>query len=168
MIFFKIWYHAIAIIYFVVLKIIYRSRFKVGRKCTWRKGFSVMIEPEGEVVIGSNVFFNNYCSIICRRLVTIGDETVFGENVKIYDHNHHFNDLTKEIKDQGYSEGEVRIGRHCWIASNVVIMKGTYIGDNCVIGAGCVISGHVNDNTIVRNNYKYSEERIRLKNVDEA
>lgn len=32
----------------------------------------------------------------------------------------------------------------------MVILKGTKIGDNCVIGAGCVISGEVPAGTVVR------------------
>lgn len=53
------------------------------------------------------------------------------------------------FNSQPISIGEVYIGNNCWIGSNVVILKGTYIGDNCVIGAGAVISGIVNDGTLV-------------------
>lgn len=40
------------------------------------------------------------------------------------------------------------IGNHCWIGSNVTILKETHIGDNCVIGAGLVISGKIKDGTL--------------------
>ena len=33
------------------------------------------------------------------------------------------------------------IGRNVWIGNNVMILKGTEIGDNSVIGAGAVITG---------------------------
>ena len=33
------------------------------------------------------------------------------------------------------------IGKHCWIGSNVTIIKGASIGDNCVIGAGSLVTG---------------------------
>ena len=75
--------------------------------------------------------------------------SIFGENVKIYDRNHHFNQY-KAIKLQGFSNGSVIIGCRCWIGSNVTILKETEIGNNCVIGAGCVISGKIPDNSIVR------------------
>lgn len=47
-----------------------------------------MIDKKGEVRIGDDVFFNNYCSLNAIDSISIGDGTVFGENVKVYDHNH--------------------------------------------------------------------------------
>ena len=39
------------------------------------------------VKIGDNVFFNNGTSIAAKEKIEIGDNCIFGENVKIYDHN---------------------------------------------------------------------------------
>ncbi|WP_143450139.1 acyltransferase, partial [Lactobacillus crispatus] len=89
-------------------------------------------------------------SIAVKDKVTIGDNTLFGENVKIYDHNHRFNKINIPIEKQGYSVKAVTIGKHCWIGSNVVILKGVTIGDNCIIGAGCVVSENVPENTILK------------------
>lgn len=111
----------------------------------------MMIGKKGKVVIGDNVFFNNYCSINANESITIGDGTLFGENVRIYDHNHKYKDVTVPIKKQGFTSTPVVIGKHCWIASNVTILKGGHIGDNCVIGAGCVIYKDVPANTVVVN-----------------
>ena len=61
-----------------------------------------------------------------------------------------------------YGSFRIIIGNNCWIASNVVILKGTKIGNNCVIGAGCIVSGIIPDNSIVRlsnNNYIIEEMR---------
>ena len=55
------------------------------------------------------------------------------------------------IKHQGYAEAPITIGKHCWIASNVVILKGVTIGDNCVIGAGCVVYKDVPEGSIIVN-----------------
>ena len=46
-----------------------------------------------------------------------------------------------------------------WIASDVVLLKGTDIGDNCVIGAGCVIRGKVPAGSLVTR----SGELLELK-----
>lgn len=43
------------------------------------------------------------------RASLLGDGTIFGETMRIYDHNHRFADPTTPIKDQGYSEA-VSIG----------------------------------------------------------
>lgn len=85
------------------------------------------------------LLFNNFCSLNAIERITIGDVTIFGENVKVYDHNHCYKNPDVPIKDQGFSVAPVNIGKHCLIASNVVILKGVTIGDNCVIGAGCIV-----------------------------
>ncbi len=43
---------------------------------------------EAQLIIGDNVFMNNYCSINCLDEIEIGENTLFGEGVKLYDHNH--------------------------------------------------------------------------------
>lgn len=74
--------------------------------------------------------------------------------MKIYDHNHRFNQHI-EIKQQGFSNGSVIIGQHCWISSNMMILKNTVIGDNYVIGAGTVVSGTIPSNSIVKAGYSH-------------
>ena len=91
--------------------------------------------------------------------VTIGANTLFGENVRIYDHNHRFRQA-KNIADQGYTMGAVSIGKNCWICSNVIILKGTVIEDGCVIGANCVVSGHIPANTLVKMEPAYTMSPI--------
>jgi acetyltransferase-like isoleucine patch superfamily enzyme len=132
----------------------------------YRGSLSVMIDKDARVSIGNNCFFNNNCSINAMCEISIGDGAIFGEGVKIYDHNHRFNDFSKPLKEQGYSSAPVAIGKHCWIASNVVILKGAVIGDNCVISAGAIVRDHVPSNTILKIDHEYRFEAIvEKKNV---
>lgn len=121
---------------------------------SFRKNFTLIIEKNAKVTIGKKCFFNNFCTIAAQNSVTIGDGTLFGENVKIYDHNHCFKDISIPIKHQGYNSAPITIGKHCWIASNVVILKGVTVGDNCVIGAGCIIYKNIPSNSVVINEQK--------------
>ena len=161
MIIFKIWYHILAIVKKFLYKILYRKKIEIAMNVTWRRDFSVMIEKNGKLQIGKGCFFNNGCTIGVNKSVIIENGSIFGENVKIYDHNHRFADTTKSIKSQGYSNGTVHIGKHCWIGSNVCILKNADIGNNCVIGAGCVISEKIKDNTIVRANNQYILDTLK-------
>lgn len=162
MIVIKTWYHFSTIVKKLFLYLIYGSKLKIGKNTTWRRGFSVMKATDAKIEIGDNCFFNNDCSINSNHLIKIGRGVLFGENVKIYDHNHRFNEH-KPIKAQGFSNGTVTIGERCWIGSNVTILKGSEIGNNCVIGAGCVISGKVPDNSIVRLRQVVEIEEIRYR-----
>ena len=159
----KLKHHISAIVTQIVYKIIYGSRFKVGKGTTWRKNLSIMIDKGGKIYIGKDCFFNNYCSLNANEGITIGDNSIFGENVKIYDHNHRFSDRSKLVKEQGFSNEKVVIGSNCWIGSNVTILKGTQVGNGCVVGAGTVVSGTVPDNTIVRMERELVFEAIKSK-----
>lgn len=155
----KAWCYICAYVKFMFLKCIYGSKLNIGKHVTWRHGFVVLIAEGGLIEIGEDCFFNNYCSINSNQKVSIGAGSIFGENVKIYDHNHRFRDPDKKIKDQGFNNGEVLIGEHCWIGSNVTILKGANIGNNCVIGAGCIIADKIEDNTIVKMEVTYNIQK---------
>lgn len=146
----KLWCHIMALIKKLIYKILFGRKLSIGKGTTWRHGFHIAIEGNGRINIGRDCFFNNYCSLNALQYVSIGDGTIFGENSHVYDHNHRFRDEGETIKSQGYSVGETVIGKHCWIGSNVVILKGVHIGDNVTVGAGCVVSGDVEAGSIVR------------------
>ncbi|MDY4077780.1 MAG: acyltransferase [Clostridium sp.] len=152
MIILKAIFHLIAIIKKVFYKIIFRGKVKFGKGFTFRKGFSISIEGQGKIQVGKDVFFNNYCSLNSLDSITIGDDCIFGSNIQIYDHNHRFKDKEKGIMEQGYTKAPIKIGTNCWIGSNVTILKGVTIGDNVIIGAGCVIDKDIPNNVIVRQN----------------
>lgn len=118
----------------------------------FRKFSTICIRNNGVLIIGENTFFNNGISINCHNCIEIGANCLFGENVKIYDHNHKFRNKNQLISTQGYSLGKICIGNNCWIGSNVIILKNVTIGDNVVIGANCVISENVLSNSIVKSN----------------
>lgn len=161
MIILKCYYHIIAIIKKIFYKIIYGKHVKFGKKVTFRKGFSLVIENDATVEISDGCFFNNYCSINAKEKITIGQNCIFGENVKIYDHNHVFKNKNEIIKNQGFKTEKVEIEKNCWIASNVIILKGVKIGENSVVGAGCVVEKNVDSDKIV----KLTESNYKIENI---
>ena len=140
-----------------------KNRLFLGNNVYWRSSFSVIVENQGQLKIGNDCLFNFDCSITCLGKITIGNSSIFGEGVKIYEHNHKFNRKNRTISEQGMAIGEVNIGNNCWIGSNVIILKGADIGDNCVVGAGAIISGKIPDNTLVRTKNNYATETIQFK-----
>ena len=95
--------------------------------------------------------------------ITIGKNTLFGEGVKLYDHNHkyHFNELKElKISRDEYKIGDITIGANCWIGSNVTILNNVEIGDNVIIGANNLIYKSIPSNTIVKAKFEQSTETI--------
>ena len=161
MVLLKMLYHIQCLLKKCAYYLIFRRMIIFGNKTTFRKRFNLAIEKGGKVEIGERCFFNNDCSITCMNKIKIGSGTLFGEGVKIYDHNHRFRNPNELIKVQGFSVGEVSVGDHCWIGSNVVLLKGCKIGNNCVIGAGCIIAQEIPDNTLVKMSPQLTYEVIQ-------
>lgn len=136
------------------------NKVEFGYSVNFRNNFRVSLSDKARLKIGDGCFFNNDCSINVKKSVEIGKNCIFGENVKIYDHNHKFNRREKKIKDQGYSCAKIEIGDNCWIGSNAIILKGAKIGNNVVVSAGAIISSEIPSDVIVKNEKKYEIEKI--------
>ena len=122
-----------------------------------RRNVSFRVEG-GELTIGTS-FFNQGCSITCMDNIQIGDNCLFGPNVVVVDHDHEYR-YTDERRGNHYRKAPISIGNNVWIGANVTILRGTQIEDGAVIGAGCIIRGKVEKNTVVVN-----KQDIHIKNI---
>ena len=102
------------------------------------RGNAVFRVEGGELIIGDKCFFNQNVSITCKKKIVIGDRCQIANNVVIVDHDH-----AGSENWGSYVETPVTIGNDVWIGANVVIMRGTIIGDKAVIGAGSIVKGDV-------------------------
>lgn len=119
----------------------------------------IVVGNSGELLIGNNCYFNESSMISVQSSVKIGNGVLFGPNVKIFDNNHIF-DKQNGVK-YNYNAAPVVIGDNTWLATNVVVLKGTTIGKNCVIGANCVVQGHIPDCSIVTN-----QTQLKIKTME--
>ncbi len=126
------------------------SIFNIHSSVVLREFCSIYIASRAELIINRGVFFNNYCSINCFKKIEIGEESIFGEGVKMYDHNHQYSNVDLKVEINQFTTNPIRIGSNCWIGSNVTILKGVTIGDNVIIGANCLIYKSIPSNSIVK------------------
>lgn len=90
------------------------------------------------IEVGKNFFANYNCTILDVAKVKIGDNCMFAPNVAVYTASHPIHPATRSTL---YEYGiEVTIGDNVWVGGNAVICPGVHIGDNCVIGAGSVVT----------------------------
>lgn len=104
--------------------------------------------------IGRNFFGNFNLTVQDDAEVTIGDNCDFGPNVTIVTPVHPM--LPDERLAMQTAEGEkkhlcyakpVHIGSNCWLGASVTVCPGVTIGDNCVIGAGSVVTRDIPENS---------------------
>lgn len=141
------------------------ATLSIGDNCTIKSSFlsnlvglysrSIIVTrtPQAEIVIGDNVGVSG-ATIYARQSIKIGENTLIGGNVKIFDNDFHPLEVeARNIDDKDkISSKPVVIGKNCFIGCNSLILKGTVLGDGCVVGAGAVVSGKFEDNCVIAGN----------------
>jgi acetyltransferase-like isoleucine patch superfamily enzyme len=94
-----------------------------------------------EIVFDEGASAQQNLHLTCAEKVYIGKETALAANVTITDIDHGYEDVERPVERQPLKVRPVRIGQHCKIYNNAVILPGTTIGDHCVVGANSVVSG---------------------------
>lgn len=135
---------------FCALKVFNRGRMQIGKNTEFAHGCDFEVHGTGKLSIGAKTYFNRYCMISAHQKIQIGANCMFGPGVKIFDNNHRFS--REEGVSSALKTDEIVIGDGCWIASDVIILKGTHIGNHCVIGAGCIVSGEIPSGSLVKCN----------------
>jgi acetyltransferase-like isoleucine patch superfamily enzyme len=119
---------------------------------------------DGQISIGRNVYIGDDCLLSCCEGIAIGDFTLLGHGVQIFDNNSHPTDPESREADwqavrhatprQGdtIERAPVRIGSDAWIGFSSIVLKGVRIGDGAIVAAGSVVTSDVDAHTLVAGN----------------
>ena len=148
------------------------AKLKIGKNVTIKSSFLsnlvglysrtiiVTRAPGAVIEIGDNVGISG-ATIYARKGISIGENTCIGGNCKILDND--FHPIEAEVRNQLLKDSKggdsdivpskpVQIGKNCFIGCNSIILKGTQLGDGCVVGAGAVVSGKFEENCVIAGN----------------
>jgi len=89
------------------------------------------------IEIGANFYANHNLTILDVCKVKIGNHVLIGPHVIISTAAHPLDPVKRRETEYGQN---ITIGNDVWIGGNVTILPGIKIGDNCVIGAGSVVT----------------------------
>lgn len=117
-----------------------RGTLIIGEKFRMRSNCHLRVRGAAKVTIGKNVTWNYGCMVVGHEQIEIGDNVQFGPNVLVYDHDHDFR-VEGGLNNSDFVTKPVKIGNNVWIGANVVILRGTQIGDDCVVASGSVLNG---------------------------
>jgi maltose O-acetyltransferase len=90
--------------------------------------------PGARITIGREGFLNG-CHLSAKAGLAIGDRVWIGTGSRVFDADQH--DLDAEHPER---VEPVTIGDHCWIASDVTILRGVSIGEQSVVGARSLVT----------------------------
>ena len=138
-----------------------KSSFLSNLVGLYQRTIIVTRASEAEIIIGNNVGISG-ATIYARKKITIGDNTCIGGNVKILDNDFHPIEWEERnrllLREDGgkftdaIPSKEIAIGNNCFIGCNAIILKGTELGDGCVVGAGAVVSGRFPKGSVIAGN----------------
>jgi maltose O-acetyltransferase len=103
------------------------------------------------IELGEGVGFNYGCYVNGYGGLRIGDRTIVGPYAMIHTANHE-TDPGRPIIEQGWVSRPVEIGADCWIGMGVCIVPGARLGDRCIVGAGSVVTGELDPDSIAVGN----------------
>lgn len=142
------------------LKLKNGGNIKIGKSCSFGfryggrfKNGEIEIQTRSKnakIEIGNHVSTNNNIFLCSREYIKIEDRVLLGRDVVIMDHNGHGVKID-ERNLPGTARG-ILIKENVWLGNNVVILSGTEIGKNSIVGANSVVKGIFPDNVIIQGN----------------
>lgn len=122
-------------------------------------GAKIRITDRAVLAVGNNFGISASSTINCYKKITVGDDVLFAWGCLVMDSDTHpiYDEDDKLIN----ANKEIVIEDKVWVGCNTIILKGTHIPRNCVVGAGSIVSGHnFTSNTIVTGNPAKSGKHI--------
>ena len=126
---------------------------RIGRDCTIHSSYRANPVGAGQVpvlyvsrharlVIGNGVGLS-HATIVCAEAVTIEDQVLIGGGAFISDTDSHALLASQRLAHEAAKTRPIHIGRRSFIGGYTILLKGTSIGEEAVIGAGTTVAGAV-------------------------
>lgn len=125
------------------------TRVRLGRHVRIRG--LVRISGGGTVTVGCNTLLNG-CWVVAVKSVSIGDDCLVSD-CGITDSDYH--NLEPELRHADPGEASTRpvvVDRNVWVGAQAMVLKGSHIGRDSVIGAGSIVRGGVPERVVVVGN----------------
>lgn len=134
----------------VSIKVSDRGTVRILNEFVVGEGVSFLVMADAELEFGGKKYESASgitCNtlVMCYHKIKVGYDMICSWNVYLTDSDWHGMKKEGEIISHN---GDVLIGNHCWIGSNVIIGKNTTIGDDCIIPAFSKISNKILSNGV--------------------
>lgn len=107
----------------------------------------VIIDFPERLIIGDRVSIQQRCFFSCYGGLTIGCDVSIAHDTSIVTSSHP-TDATGKIREAPLISSPVVIGSNVWIGMKAMVLGGSLVGNNVVIGAGSLVNSKISDNSI--------------------
>ena len=141
---------------------VFTSGSSINPICRNIRGCIHTVTENSKITIGNNVGISSAC-IWAQNSVTIGNNVNIGGDCLIMDSDAHPHDFMKRRRVFAVDVGiknylkeipskSVSIGDDCWIGARCIVLKGVNIGARSIIAAGSVVTKDVPEDCVAAGN----------------
>ena len=109
-------------------------------------GAKLSIDKGGILFLGNHFWSTGPILIVARKLIQLGYNCVLSWNISIMDHDAH------DIYHGGVLSNTphpVIIGDHCWIGFNSIILKGSSLSNDVIVGANTILTKDIEESNVI-------------------
>ena len=123
-----------------------KAIFRVGKNIRILANVRISVLDDATFEISDNVIINHMCTLYVADKIFIDTGSRLSHQCSLIDHDYTSDGIQFFSKK---NKQKIIVGKNVWLGSNVIVLKGVSIGDNCVIGAGTVITKKIQANSKV-------------------
>lgn len=122
------------------------NRFSCGTGCALYHG-TYILNGQGSMEMGNTSHLGAMCYVnVLHGSLKIGDDVAIGPHTDLIVYSNHY-EKGQRVTDCRIQEN-IHIGNNVFIGAHSMILPGAHIEDNVVVGAGSVVKGKLEANTI--------------------
>ena len=116
------------------IKDLKKNGAKIGQGCVFYKPKTILID------------------LTSLDFIKIGNYVQLTDGVKILAHDYSYSVVTNKYNINLRPQAETILGNNIFVGMNSIILMGSEIGDNVIIGAGSIVSGKIESNSVYAGN----------------
>lgn len=111
--------------------------------------YNIMLMRNSGIKVGENCRIFSRITTTEPFLVAIGNRVTISSDVEFCTHD---NGIIKVIPGKTDAVGPISVGNDCFIGMHSILMLGVSLGDNCIVGAGSVVTHSFPPHTVLAGN----------------
>lgn len=113
----------------------------IGKRCYLNMADFYIEDDKCRIEIGDHTSIDGKTEMACieGKSIKIGKDCMFSRNIHIRTGDSH---SILNLKGERVNESkDINIGNHVWVGTETIIMKGSIINNDTIIGAGAIVAG---------------------------
>lgn len=97
---------------------------------------------KGGIDLGNHVVVGPGCILYGAGTIRVGDFTHFGPGSMVMTQSGNARSATRQSTTPGHLVEPVVLGNGVWVGAGAIILGGTNLGDDCIVGPNSVVQGN--------------------------